>query len=147
MITRRTILTGTGAVALGSILPAIVRAHGAQPIMIFISAWDCGPCQHWLRETWPGFRETVEFRRLDWYKIDSPRIRSAYEDEYWQAPKRADGKPGGRDLRHYRDLSKLKSGTPRWLLVKNEKLLLNAGARPARGRTGIPRSCLPSVPP
>lgn len=125
MIGRRALLAGASSLA--SAGPA--RAAGVA--MIYVSAWDCPPCHVWQREHWPAFRASPAFARIEWYKIDAPRIRAAYEDRYWQAPKDRDGVEIARDLRRFRDEAGLTRGVPRWVIVKDGVVVLNG--KPASG--------------
>lgn len=73
------------------------------------------PALHRLGEhPWEGVQGNAEYTRVDWVKIDSPRIRSAYEDAYWP-----------QELRRFRDQAKLKRGVPRWMVLKDDKIVFN----------------------
>ena len=54
------------------------------------------------------------FKRVKYVEVESPNLKQAYRDEYW--PK---------DLLPIRDKLPDKRGTPRWLVVKDGKLVSN----------------------
>ncbi len=129
MMRRRVLVAG--AAALAASRNAAVKARPSGVTMIYVSAWDCPPCHVWQRNHWPTFQGSPEFARIDWYKIDAPAIRTAYEDRYWQAPKDRDGVAVERDLRRFRDEAGLTRGVPRWVIVKDGAVVLNG--KPASG--------------
>ena len=53
-------------------------------------------------------------KRVKYVEVESPNLKQAYRDEYW--PK---------DLLAIRDNLPSKRGTPRWLVIKDGKLISN----------------------
>lgn len=111
MISRRSFGTALAGVTM---LPGTATAAQPRVLVIYVSAWDCGYCKVWSNNVWPTFKESQEYKRIKWTKIDAPRIRSAYEDQYW---------PG--DLRRYRDEAGVSAGLPRWIVVKDGLVVFN----------------------
>lgn len=83
-------------------------------MMIYVAAWDCPPCHGWANNVWPTFKDSPEFQKIAWRKIDAKTIRSAYSDSVWPE-----------ELRRFRDEAKLKGGVPRWVIVKDGKVFFD----------------------
>lgn len=111
MLTRRTLIGCTALTGLG----ATGGAQAAPSVMvIYVSTWDCTYCRVWDKTLWPDFQASPEFQRIDWKKINAKSIKTAYEDQYWP-----------QELRRYRDEAALSGGLPRWLIVKDGRLVFN----------------------
>jgi len=69
-------------------------------------AWKNNYKKDWLA--------SPEFRRVTWIEVEAPLLRRAYDDTYWPVP-----------LRPIRDQLPKKSGTPRFLIVEDGKVISN----------------------
>ena len=55
-----------------------------------------------------------EFHKVTWIEVEAPRLREAYQERYWPA-----------ELRPVLARLPRKSGTPRFLIVKDGKVVSN----------------------
>ena len=102
---------------LASISPvmAIGPARAASDLtVIYVGGLDCPPCTEWKNTQKARWLASPEYKKVTWVEVDSPKLKEAYQDRYWPA-----------DLRAV--LAKLprKSGTPRFLIVRDGKLVAN----------------------
>ena len=99
-----------GFVAGGLLAAAVAAPAAAQSAntVVYVGGWDCGPCTVWTRDKKPAWLASSEFKRGRYIEIDSPRLKEAYQDQYWPA-----------DLRPIRDQLKNKWGTPRFIVAKD----------------------------
>ncbi|MBM3650403.1 MAG: hypothetical protein FJX11_21720 [Alphaproteobacteria bacterium] len=112
MVSRRTI--ALSMVALGGVTVA-ASGHAADPMKaIYVGGWDCPPCTAWKNKYKAGWVASPEYARITWIEVDAPKLKEAYQERYW---------PG--DLKSVLDQLPRKSGTPRFLLVKNGKVVAN----------------------
>jgi hypothetical protein len=51
--------------------------------LIYLAAWDCPPCIQWQNTYKEEFFDSPLFKKLSFRKIDSPRIKEAYEARHW----------------------------------------------------------------
>ena len=101
---------------LASAVP-LASANAQSPItLVNIGAWDCPICVAWTNNQKPGWLASEEIKRVNYVPVEAPRIRLAYNDEYWAGSLKAI-----RDLIPNQD----RHGTPRWLIVKDGVLLSN----------------------
>lgn len=90
-------------------------AAAAAPLtMIYIGGWDCLPCAAWKRKYKAEWMASPEFKRVKWIEIEAPHLTEAYDDAYWPD-----------DLRPIRDQLPKKVGTPRFLIVRDGKVVSN----------------------
>jgi hypothetical protein len=85
-------------------------------VVVNVNAWDCPICTSWAnneKAKWLASKPA----QVDYIEINSRSIRQAYDDKYW---------PG--NLLAVRDQLPTtdRHGTPRWLIVKDGKLVSNA---------------------
>jgi hypothetical protein len=112
MISRRTIILGAAGLA-GSAAPFTSRASA--PIrVIYVGGLDCPPCQTWKKRYKADWLASPEYRQVTWIEIDPPRLKEAYQARFW---------PG--DLRPVLEQLPRKSGTPRFLVVKDDRVIAN----------------------
>lgn len=96
-----------------STLPAL--AHAASDLkVVYIGGWDCPPCTTWKNTQKAKWLASPEFHQVTWIEVESPKLKEAYQARYW---------PG--DLKPILDQIPRKSGTPRFLIVKDGKLVSN----------------------
>lgn len=108
---RRTLLATTLAAA---VAPAAVGAKPPAVTVIYVGGWDCPPCLRWKNDSKPEWVASALYRRVRYVEIESPRLREAYQDRYWPD-----------EFKPVRDALPRKSGTPRYLVVKDGALLAN----------------------
>jgi hypothetical protein len=105
--------TFVAAGLLGSTLHLPARA--ASPLkVIYIGGWDCQPCIAWKNKYKAEWLASPEFKKITWIEVESPKLKEAYQERFW---------PG--DLRSILDQLPHKSGTPRFLVVRNDKVIAN----------------------
>jgi hypothetical protein len=113
MIRRAFLIAGL----LASTLPvmAIGPARAASDLtVIYVGGWDCPPCTQWKNTQKLRWLRSPEFHRVTWVEIESPKLKEAYQERYW---------PG--DLRPVLAQLPRKSGTPRFLIVRDGKVVSN----------------------
>ena len=90
-------------------------AHAESELkVIYVGGWDCPPCTKWKNTQKAGWLASPEYTRVTWIEVDSPKLKEAYQARYW---------PG--DLRPILDQLPRKSGTPRFLIVRNGQVVAN----------------------
>ena len=100
----------------GSILAGATSAAQAAALirMIYVGGWDCPPCTTWKNRYKAEWLASPEYKRVTWTEVDAPKLKEAYQERYW---------PG--DLKPILDQLPRKSGTPRFLIVKDGKVIAN----------------------
>jgi hypothetical protein len=93
----------------------LTAAHAASDLkVIYIGGWDCPPCTNWKNTQKARWLASPEFAKVTWIEVESPKLKEAYQTRFW---------PG--DLRPILDQIPRKSGTPRFLIVKDNKIVSN----------------------
>jgi len=82
--------------------------------VIYVGGWDCQPCTAWKTKYKAEWLASPEFKKITWIEVDSPKLKEAYQERFW---------PG--DLRPILDQLSRKSGTPRFLIVRDGKVIAN----------------------
>ena len=100
-----------GGVAVSADPPARANTDMA---MIYVGGHDCTYCTLWRNKYEAAWRASPEFRRIAWIEIDPPHLRDAYQPRYWQG-----------DLRDVLDQLPRKSATPRFLVVRDGRVIVN----------------------
>jgi hypothetical protein len=109
MIRRTFIVAGLA----GSALPSAAQA--APPLkVIYVGGLDCPPCTSWKNKHKADWLASPEYSRVTWIEVDAPKLKEAYQERYW---------PG--DLKPILDQLPRKSGTPRFLIVRDGKIVAN----------------------
>jgi len=94
---------------------ALGPAQAASDVkIIYVGGWDCPPCTTWKNTHKAKWLASPEFQQVTWIEVDPPKLREAYQERYW---------PG--DLKPILDQVPRKSGTPRFLIVKDGKIVSN----------------------
>ena len=94
---------------------ALGPAQAASDIkVIYVGGWDCPPCTKWKNDYKAQWLASPEFQRVTWLEVDPPKLKEAYQERNW---------PG--DLKPILDQLPRKSGTPRFLIVKDGKVVSN----------------------
>jgi len=95
--------------------PAIGMARAASPIeVIYVGGWDCEPCTQWKNKYKAKWLASPEFKQVTWIELEAPKLREAYQERYW---------PGA--LKAVLDQLPRKSGTPRFLIVRDGRVVSN----------------------
>ena len=100
------------SLATTSLAPAAYAAGSVH--VIYVGGWDCPYCTTWKNRYKADWVASAEFKRVKWTEIDPPKLREAYQERYW---------PG--ELKAVLDQIPRKSGTPRFLIVADGKLVSN----------------------
>jgi hypothetical protein len=95
-----------------SIVAGPARASSLE--VIYVGGWDCEPCAQWKNRYKAQWLASPEFRRVTWVEVEAPKLREAYRERYW---------PG--ELKAVLDQVPRKSGTPRFLIVKEGRIVSN----------------------
>ena len=82
--------------------------------VIYVGGQDCPPCRRWRAAYEAQWLASPEFKQVAWIELESPRLREAYQERYW---------PG--ELRAVLEQLPKKSGTPRFLIVKDGRVVSN----------------------
>jgi hypothetical protein len=100
----------------GLVLPALSgTALGASDVqVIYVGGQDCPFCLLWRKKYEAAWRNSPEFKLVDYVEVDPPHLRQAYERRYW---------PG--ELGAVLEQIPRKSGTPRFLIVSRGRLVFN----------------------
>ncbi len=98
---------------LGSSLPLSARAAPVLEV-IYVGGLDCQPCTAWKNRYKAGWLASPEYRQVTWIEVEAPKLKDAYQQRFW---------PG--DLRPILDQLPRKSGTPRFLIVRDGKVVAN----------------------
>ena len=90
-------------------------AHAASDLtVIYVGGLDCPPCTEWKNTQKARWLASPEYKKVTWVEVESPKLREAYKERYWPA-----------DLRPVLAQLPRKSGTPRFLIVRDGKLVAN----------------------
>ena len=106
---RRTIVL---AGLLGSLPFADGIAQQPELTVIYVGGWDCGPCINWKNTKKADWLASKERSRVRYVEIEAPKLKEAYQDQYWP-----------QELRAIRDQLAKKSGTPRFVIVRGDKVI------------------------
>lgn len=111
---RRAFLFASLAVTTG--LAATLGPASARPDVqvIYIGGQDCPPCQRWRSSHQPRWLASPEFQRVAWFEIEPINLREAYDERSWP-----------RALRPVLAQVPRKSGTPRFLIVQDGRIVSN----------------------
>jgi hypothetical protein len=91
------------------------RAHAAADLqVIYVGGQDCPPCRRWRTTYEAHWLASPEFRRVTWYEIEPRHLKEAYQERHWPEP-----------LRPVLAQVPRKSGTPRFLIVKDGRIVSN----------------------
>ena len=94
---------------------ALAPAHAASDLtVIYVGGLDCPPCTQWKNTQKAGWLASSEFHKVTWVEVDSPKLKEAYQARFWP-----------NDLKPVLDQLPRKSGTPRFLIVKDGKVVSN----------------------
>ena len=94
---------------------ALVSAE-AQPALtvIYVGGWDCVPCTRWKNAYKARWLASPEYKQVRWIEVESPNFREAYQVRFWPD-----------ELRPILDQLPIKNVTPRFLVVRNGRIIDN----------------------
>jgi hypothetical protein len=98
---------------LAATIPGAARAASDIKV-IYVGGWDCPPCTQWKNTRKAGWLASPEYGRVTWIEVEAPKLKEAYQERYW---------PG--DLKPILDQLPRKSGTPRFLIVREGQVVAN----------------------
>ena len=81
--------------------------------LVYVGAKNCAPCDIWQRNQGTAFRNTAEFYRLTYREVKSPSLLDVLKDDHWPE-----------DLRTYRQAIGQHAGVPLWLVIADDRLVL-----------------------
>lgn len=82
--------------------------------VIYVGGADCQPCSNWKSKHKAAWLASPEFKKVTWVEVDPPKLKEAYQDRYWPS-----------DLKPILDQLPRKTGTPRFLIVQDGKIVSN----------------------
>ena len=82
--------------------------------VIYVGGWDCPPCSAWKNQYKAAWLASPEFKKVTWVEVDPPKLKEAYQERYWLG-----------DLKPILDQLPRKTGTPRFLIVQDGKIVSN----------------------
>jgi hypothetical protein len=92
-----------------------VGAQAASDLkVVYVGGQDCPPCMRWKSTYLDTWRASREYQRVDWFEIEPAKLKEAYQERFWLG-----------DLRAILDQLPRKSGTPRFLIAKANKVVVN----------------------
>jgi hypothetical protein len=90
-------------------------AHAASPvIVVYVGGIDCEPCLRWKKAHKAKWLASREYKKVRWVEVDPPSLLMAYLPQHWPD-----------DLKPVLEQLPRKSGTPRFLIVRDRKVLQN----------------------
>jgi hypothetical protein len=108
--------------AAGLTVPVLAHAAFAAPPagttpdihVVYVGGWDCPYCIVWKNEYKANWIASETFKKVRWTEVDPPHLREAYQERYWQG-----------ELVAIREQLPKKSGTPRFVVVRDGKVVSN----------------------
>jgi hypothetical protein len=82
--------------------------------VVYIGGWDCEPCTRWKNNNKAQWVASPEYEKVQWVEVDAPKLKEAYQSRYWPD-----------ELKRVLEQLPRKSGTPRFLIVRDGKVLQN----------------------
>jgi hypothetical protein len=95
------------------LLPVSASAAGRIQV-VYVGGWDCPYCTVWKNEYKKGWMNSAWYKQVEWTEVDVPHLREAYQERYWQG-----------ELQAIREQLPKKSGTPRFIVVRDGKVVSN----------------------
>ena len=108
---RRAFVLGGG---LGFTALSQAFAQASPLTVIYIGGQDCPNCAQWKSQYKAAWDGSPESTKVKWVAVDPPSLRDAYSSRNWPA-----------EQKQILDKLPSKSGTPRFVLVKNGAIIAN----------------------
>ena len=80
--------------------------------VVYVGGWDCPYCIVWKNEYKKSWVDSPYYKQVEWTEVDIPHLREAYQERYWQG-----------ELQAIREQLPKKSGTPRFIVVRDGKVV------------------------
>ena len=93
------------------LLPVSASAAGRIQV-VYVGGWDCPYCTVWKNEYKKSWVDSAYYKQVEWTEVDVPHLREAYQERYWQG-----------ELQAIREQLPKKSGTPRFIVVRDGKVV------------------------
>jgi hypothetical protein len=107
---RRTFIVG-GLLSSTVLTPAVAQT----PLtVIYVGGEDCPPCLSWKNKYKARWLASPEFRKVQWIEVEPASLKQAYQARFWEG-----------ELKPIFDQLPRKSGTPRFLVVQNGRIIDN----------------------
>jgi hypothetical protein len=131
--TRVVMLTGGALLVAACVALTFANWTPAAPVknltLVYVGAENCAPCQIWQRNEGTAFRDSPEFHRLAYREVKSPNLFDVLEDANWPE-----------ELRIYRKTIGQGDGVPLWLVIADEKIVIQGS-----GLTQWQEAVLPKI--
>jgi hypothetical protein len=111
---RAFLIAGLLAATSPTVLFEPARAASSDLTVIYVGGWDCPPCTQWKNTQKARWLTSPEYKKVTWVEVESPHLKDAYKERYWPA-----------ELRPVLAELPRKTGTPRFLIVRDGKVLSN----------------------
>ena len=80
--------------------------------VVYVGGLDCPYCTVWKKEYEKDWQASPYFKQVEWIEVDVPHLSEAYQERYWQG-----------ELEPIREQLKKKAGTPRFIVVRDGKVV------------------------
>jgi hypothetical protein len=99
----------------GLLAAPLVPARAASDLtVIYVGGLDCPPCAQWKRTEKARWLASAEYHKVTWVEVDPPHLKDAYQARHWPET-----------FRPLLEHLPRKSGTPRFLIVRDGELVSN----------------------
>lgn len=111
---RRTLIGASAAAGFLASGPAM--ANASRPLLVYVGGWDCPSCITWKNSKKPDFLASPLAKKVRLVEVEAPKLREAYQPGYWPD-----------DVKFVLELipKEQRRGTPRFLIVRGGKIVLN----------------------
>jgi hypothetical protein len=96
------------------LLPVATANAAPQLTIVNVSAQDCLYCILWTQQHKPAWLESPLYKQVRYVEIQANTIKRAYASEYWTG-----------EIKPVLDQVPRKNGTPRFLLVRDGRIVVN----------------------
>jgi hypothetical protein len=96
------------------LVPGLAMADQTNVQVMYVGGQDCPYCALWRERYEANWKASPEFKAVAWVEIEPPSLRQSYQARFW---------PGS--LKDVLDQVPRKNGTPRFLIVKDGKVVFN----------------------
>jgi len=111
---RRDLLFAGATLPLVSGLGSVPAVAAGRIQVVYVGGWDCPYCTVWKNEYKKSWVESPYYKQVEWTEVDIPHLREAYRQEHWKG-----------ELESIREQLPKKSGTPRFIVVRDGKVVSN----------------------
>lgn len=95
-------------------LLSVPAAAAGRIQVIYVGGLDCPYCTVWRKEYMKDWAASPWYRQVEWIEVDVPHLREAYQQRFWTG-----------ELEPIREQLPRKSGTPRFIVVRDGKVVSN----------------------